>query len=353
MTEDGYYYTISNGEATLTGYDGTLSGFVSMPDEVGDDIPITAIGEQAFANQSQIETILMPIHLTRIEDAAFFGCSSLTRISFYSSPTAEYETFLGCDRLRCLLFESGDEPLGRWMLPTADCEIFYKGSDLGLGMEETLKSASVDEDGVIYGETTNGLSVLLDVPGDMTSLEAADGTSWVAPNAFDRITGELTVYMCDEMTFPYELWNAVNWNLRSDSATAQGRAYSWLLSCVLSDQINTQRDESGIEERVEPAQVLVEVSMERAQELAGSGELSWTRPDGTSWESIVSNYSYNYVGTWQDTFNVDEENVTDVLQEAANEYAPNSGDGLYTQCGAAVARGSDGNYYLAAFLFVP
>lgn len=97
-----YYYTVLDGKATLSGYDGT-NGDIIVPSELG-GYPVTAvksnlglcddrvtsvtvmngvetIGEAAFANCKNLSSVSLPESLTLIDSRAFSGCTNLESIT--------------------------------------------------------------------------------------------------------------------------------------------------------------------------------------------------------------------------------------------------------------------------------
>ncbi|MBR5451994.1 MAG: leucine-rich repeat protein [Clostridia bacterium] len=69
---DGYYtYTVSNGKATITGCDDSISGDITIPSTLG-GYPVTSIGDYAFHNCFYITSVNIPYGVTRIGDAAFY-----------------------------------------------------------------------------------------------------------------------------------------------------------------------------------------------------------------------------------------------------------------------------------------
>ncbi|MBQ5906047.1 MAG: leucine-rich repeat protein, partial [Clostridia bacterium] len=76
-TEDGFTYTVSNGEVTITGYEGTSTELV-IPGEI-DGCSVTGIGYRAFLNCNAFTgNLIIPESVTSIGTYAFFGCSGFT-----------------------------------------------------------------------------------------------------------------------------------------------------------------------------------------------------------------------------------------------------------------------------------
>ena len=80
MTSEYYTYTVSNGEATITDCNTSISGDVTIPSTLG-GYPVTSIGNSAFENCSLMTSLTIPNSVTRIDYDAFFLCSSLTKVN--------------------------------------------------------------------------------------------------------------------------------------------------------------------------------------------------------------------------------------------------------------------------------
>src|SRR5213075_1632900 len=65
-------YTNVNGAITITGYNGS-GGDVTVPGSI-DGLPVTAIGNSAFLDRTNINILRMPDSVTRIGAHAFDGC---------------------------------------------------------------------------------------------------------------------------------------------------------------------------------------------------------------------------------------------------------------------------------------
>ncbi len=78
MTQDGYTYTVENGKATITDYEGTNSQ-VTLPSELG-GYPVERIGQGAFSDRTEMMTVEIPEGVTEIGASAFSGCSTLSTL---------------------------------------------------------------------------------------------------------------------------------------------------------------------------------------------------------------------------------------------------------------------------------
>ncbi|MBQ7117656.1 MAG: leucine-rich repeat domain-containing protein, partial [Clostridia bacterium] len=79
--ENGILYSVSGGEATVTGVDETVTGDVVIPAELG-GYPVTAIGNEAFESNYNITSIIIPEGVETIGERCFYWCDWLEKIRF-------------------------------------------------------------------------------------------------------------------------------------------------------------------------------------------------------------------------------------------------------------------------------
>ena len=100
----GYYtYTLSDGEATITGFDKSIVGDITIPSTLG-DYPVTRIDgntmDGVFENCFGLTGITIPDSIISIGDFAFAGCTGLTSITIPDSVTSiGWATFCNCTGL--------------------------------------------------------------------------------------------------------------------------------------------------------------------------------------------------------------------------------------------------------------
>lgn len=116
-THCGKTETVSEGLEFSRRVDGTymVSGIGTCRDRnliipaEQDGIPVTAIGEKAFAEEKNIQSVLIPEGITAIEADAFGYCSALKKISIPSTVTSiEGNVFISCPALAELTVAEGN-----------------------------------------------------------------------------------------------------------------------------------------------------------------------------------------------------------------------------------------------------
>ena len=109
-TSGDFTYTVSNGEATITGYTG-YAGDVDIPSTL-DGYPVTAIGDGAFYGSS-LAAVEIPNGVTTIGDGAFAYCDILMIVKISDSVTTIGDSaFTGCQNLIYLTMGSGVTTIG-------------------------------------------------------------------------------------------------------------------------------------------------------------------------------------------------------------------------------------------------
>ena len=98
-TEGVLTYIVSNGEATITACDTSISGELVIPDTLG-GYPVGSIGTSAFYGCSSLTRVVIPKGVKSIGEEAFRGCSSLMSIVIPEGLVSIGENaFNGCSKL--------------------------------------------------------------------------------------------------------------------------------------------------------------------------------------------------------------------------------------------------------------
>ena len=107
----GYYsYSVSGGEATITGFSG--SGDVIIPSEI-DGYPVTTIGVRAFLNKPSLTSVVIPDSVRTIADYSFMSNPSLVSVTVGNGVTdIGLEAFMSCASLKTLKLGNGLKRIG-------------------------------------------------------------------------------------------------------------------------------------------------------------------------------------------------------------------------------------------------
>jgi hypothetical protein len=132
-----WIYTTNNGTIAITSYTGQ-GGAVTIPDTIN-GLPVTCIGNGAFASCTSLASVMIPNSVTTIGDYAFDQCTSLTSATIGSSVTSiGDEAFYYCTSLASISIPNsvtsiGDEAfyycinLASVTIPNSVTSIGYEG----------------------------------------------------------------------------------------------------------------------------------------------------------------------------------------------------------------------------------
>ena len=177
-------YTVSNGEATITGIPKDTAGAVTVPAALPDGsttCPVTVIGDRAFLGTSLTSVVIpesvttigieafcaceslssvdIPVGVVTIKDWAFYSCSSLTSVIIPKGVTSiEQSAFQYCKSLTTVIFPEGLTSIGEYS--------FYAC--------ESLTSVSLPEGLISIGRAAFcGCSLtFVDMPASVASVES-------------------------------------------------------------------------------------------------------------------------------------------------------------------------------------
>jgi hypothetical protein len=128
-SESDWTYEITNGEATVTKYNGS-GGAVTIPSTLG-GCPVTGIDYYAFGGGSSLTSVTIPDSVTSIDEGAFYGCSSLTSVTIPDSVTS--------------IGDSAFEDCGSLMSVTIPDSVISIGSTPFSNFQSKLKTINASE----------------------------------------------------------------------------------------------------------------------------------------------------------------------------------------------------------------
>ncbi len=113
-TEGYYTYTVTNGKATITDVNTSISGDITIPATLG-GYSVTTIGDYAFAYCDSLTSVTIPDSVTTIGERAFYSCNSLTSITIGDSVTTiGYDAFAYCYSLTSVTIPDSVTTIGDW-----------------------------------------------------------------------------------------------------------------------------------------------------------------------------------------------------------------------------------------------
>ena len=174
---EGYYtYTITDGEATITDVNTSISGDITIPATLG-GYSVTTIGYMAFDNCDSLTSVTIPDSVTTIGRWAFDDCDSLTSVTIGDSVTTIGDkAFAHCDSLTSVTIPDSVTTIGD--APFAHCN--------------KLTSISVDEKNIAYTSDSSGVlfnkdkTMLIQYPAGNknTSYTIPDSVTTIVDDAF-------------------------------------------------------------------------------------------------------------------------------------------------------------------------
>jgi len=214
-TEGYYTYTVSNGRATITNCDTSISGDVVIPDTIG-GYPVTSIGGYAFYNCTSLVSIDIPDSVTSIGGDAFCNCTSLASIDIPASVTSIGDwAFWGCTSLVSIDIPDSVTSIGKYAF--SDCtslaSIDIPASVTSIDSDAfrnctSLASITVDSNNAYYSSDERGVlfnknkTTLIQYPAgnSATSYDIPDSVTSIGSYAFSYCTSLASIDIPDSVT---------------------------------------------------------------------------------------------------------------------------------------------------------
>lgn len=175
-----FTYVTNDGAITITKYIGS-GRQVTIPDTLN-DLPVTSIGSNAFANCQQLINITLPGSLTNIGPGAFSLCMALTSVSIPDGVVSVGdEAFSYC-------YDLTNVTVGKGVISLGNYPFFYSSS---------LATIAVDDLNPVY---SSAAGVLFD-KGQVTLLQCPEGKtgSYSVPETV-RAIGVNAFLLCNGLT---------------------------------------------------------------------------------------------------------------------------------------------------------
>ena len=182
-------YTIADGQVTITGYTGSATELV-IPAQI-ENLPVTSIGDRAFANCVNLTTITIPNSVMYIGVEAFDCCWGLTAITIPDSVTTIGDYAFINTVLNSITIPYSVTHIGKAAFP---CGV----SMTGIWVDENNAYYSNDPDGVLFDKNK---TKLIQAPGALKgSYIIPDGVTVIGDYAFRNCTNLTSITIPDSVT---------------------------------------------------------------------------------------------------------------------------------------------------------
>ncbi|MBQ8214236.1 MAG: leucine-rich repeat domain-containing protein [Clostridia bacterium] len=126
--ESALEYTLSSDRKyyTVTGILNKDITTVTIPDALGDGIPVSKIADELFKDNTKIKHVIIGNCVTELTTDLFSGCKSLESVTIGEGVTSlEYSVFIGCDALRQINYNATacSEKVETWIHSGGDAKV--------------------------------------------------------------------------------------------------------------------------------------------------------------------------------------------------------------------------------------
>ena len=199
--EDYLYTMLSDGAISIYGYDNipsddTEGTYLEIPPSIN-DVAVTQIAANAFAENSYIDTVLLPNTITFVGDSAFANCEDMKAIAFCGDiPELGTALLTGCNSLEYLYVLSGndldplDEQLIDANLENVSVLEYEKIEDLETAYNEYIASLDAELQAMELPVDTAGETPVPSTPSE--EIEATADGNEITTNVTSGSTEEAT-----------------------------------------------------------------------------------------------------------------------------------------------------------------
>jgi len=134
LIQGDYTYTVTNGQATITDFNTSYTGRLSITNSLG-GYPVASIGIDAFTDCANLTSVTIPSSVTNIGAWAFTSCYKIVSVKVGSNVTAIGNcAFYKCDSLNGVFFE-GNAPsrCNNTVFTSDSVKIYYLPNTAGWG----------------------------------------------------------------------------------------------------------------------------------------------------------------------------------------------------------------------------
>ena len=187
-----YTYSVTNGEATITNVEKSISGDITIPSSL-DGYPVTGIGDSAFIHCRNLKSAIIGNNITNIENWTFADCSSLISVTIGNSVTSiGKRAFASCSSLTNINIPNNVKSIGE------------RAFSLCGGLKSITIPESVTSIGSYAFSYCSSLTSI-DIPNSITSIDShtfSDCSSLININIPNSVTsiGDSAFASCSSLT---------------------------------------------------------------------------------------------------------------------------------------------------------
>jgi len=188
---NGLIYSASNGQITITGYNGS-GGALTIPSTIlGVTGTVTAIGDSAFKNSTNLTRVTIPNSVSSIGIGAFGVCTGLTHVIIPDGVTSiGIWAFANCTSLTNVTIPGSVTSIGNYA--------FFGCSSLTSIAVDSRNSVYSSVDGVVFNK--NQTTLIMYPPGKGGRYAIPTGVTFIGDVAFIGITSLASVTIPNSVT---------------------------------------------------------------------------------------------------------------------------------------------------------